>query len=67
MQRPRLHTAPSRKHIPSTLPAHVPRAQKKAALAGGLYTRQSQNYRRSKIAAIPWPPPMHMVTSAYLP
>ena len=32
--------------------------------AGETATPHPANHARSKIAAIPWPPPMHMVTKA---
>ena len=34
---------------------------------GGRHSRPPPHHRRSKIAAMPWPPPMHIVTSAYRP
>ena len=35
--------------------------------AGFVQLKRRGDQARSKITAIPWPPPIHMVTSAYLP
>ena len=46
-----------------------PESKHSCVFTGVLYIlhRKVLDQSRSKTAAIPWPPPMHIVTSAYLP